>query len=100
MSILDDVLKEEYDRMSRISENIVSEIESLPKGYLSEKKINGHVYHYLQKREDGKVKSRYIKEQDVESYRVLIRRRKELEESLKNLEREKKKVERVVGKDV
>ena len=51
MSVLDDVLKEEYNRSKKIIKLIEDELNSLPKGYISKKKINGKVYYYLQKRE-------------------------------------------------
>lgn len=96
MSILDDVMREEYERMNRLIPNIEAEIRELPKGYISEKKIKSGTYYYLQYRENKKMKSVYLKQEDVESYRILIARRKELEQKLKELQQERKKLERVL----
>ena len=96
MSILDDVMREEYERMNRLIPNMEAEIRELPKGYISEKKIKSGTYYYLQYRENKKMKSVYLKREDVESYRILISRRKELEQKLKELQQEQKKLERIL----
>ena len=96
MSVLDDVLKEEYNRSKKIIKLIEDELNSLPKGYISKKKINGKVYYYLQKRQDGKIISKYISRDNIENYQRLLNRRKELEEALKERKEDKKKLERVL----
>jgi len=65
---------------------IKNELESLPKGTITHKKISGKIRTYLQWRENGKYKSIYLKESDVSKYNNLIVRRKELENKLKELE--------------
>lgn len=97
MSILDGVMREEHDRLSRITAKVEQEINELPKGYISEKKINGKNYCYLQFRENGKVKSVYIKNNELDAYRDLIDRRNELIIKLKGLKADKKKLEKVLG---
>lgn len=97
MSILDGVMREEHDRLNRIIAKVEQEITELPKGYISEKKINGRNYCYLQFREDGKVKSVYIKKDDVDAYRNLIARRNELMLKLKGLKADRRKLEKVLG---
>lgn len=97
MSILDGVMREEHDRLSRIIAKVEQEINELPKGYISEKKINGKNYCYLQFRENGKVKSVYIKNDELDAYRDLIARRNELIIKLKGLKDDKKKLEKVLG---
>lgn len=97
MSILDGVMREEYDRLSRIIAKVEEEINELPKGYISEKKINGKNYCYLQFRENGKVKSVYIKNDELDAYRDLITRRNELIIKLKGLKADKSKLEKVLG---
>jgi len=71
------------DEIKRIRE----ELDALPKGYISNKNIGGKVRHYLQWSENGKVKSRYIKESDYEEIRAQIERRKKLTALLKTLEK-------------
>ncbi len=97
MSILDGVMREEHDRLSRIIAKVEQEINELPKGYISEKKINGKNYCYLQFRENGKVKSVYIKNNELDAYRDLITRRNELIIKLKGLKADKSKLEKVLG---
>lgn len=96
MSILDGIVKEEHERITRVIYNIEEEIKALPKGYISEKKIKGNSYYYLQYRENKKMNSQYIKREDVDSYRALISHRKELEQDLKEMKAEKKKLEKVL----
>ncbi|MBP5270926.1 MAG: AAA family ATPase [Clostridia bacterium] len=71
------------DDIKRIRE----ELEALPKGYISNKNIGGKVRHYLQWSENGKVRSRYIKESEYEEIRAQIERRKRLAALLKTLEK-------------
>ncbi len=63
--------------------DIIAEIESLPQGGITYKKINGKEYAYYQWREDGKQRSRRAKDDELESLIAQIARRKELEEVLK-----------------
>ena len=67
-------------------EKIREELKELPKGYISNKNIGGKIRHYLQWSENGKIKSRYIKESEYEEIRAQIERRKELNALLKKLE--------------
>ena len=55
MSILDEVLSKEYDRMKKMGVAIKKELDSPPKGYVSKKTIRGKQYNYLQMRQAGKV---------------------------------------------
>lgn len=96
MSILDGIMQEEYDRLNRIINKLEIEIEHLPKGYISEKRINQRLYYYLQFRELGKVKSVYLKADEVESYRRLIAYRNELLIKLKEMQEDRAKLERVL----
>lgn len=96
MSVLDEVLLEEHLRLEKMKNRVQKEYLMLPNGYISQKKINGSIYYYLQFREGNKIVSRYIKSANVEDIRELISRRKILKESLKNIDIEMKKIERVL----
>jgi len=96
MSILNGIMREEYDRLNRDIDKIELEIEHLPKGYISEKVINQRLYYYLQFRESGKVKSIYLKSDQVEYYRRLIAYRNELLSKLKEMKSDCAKLERVL----
>lgn len=70
--------------MSRYSD-LQKKIESLPKGYLSKKTINGKERFYLQYRDGSSIKSTYVKAEEVENVRSQIEERKKLEIELKEL---------------
>lgn len=70
---------EEYSR-------IISEIETLPSGGITYKKINGKKYAYYQWREDGKQHSRRPKDDELELLEKQIEKRKELQNRIKGIE--------------
>ena len=57
-------------------------LAELPKGYVSRKVIRGRETFYHQWKEAGKVKSRYLKAAEVETFREQIRRRHAIQEML------------------
>lgn len=74
--------------MNSVSEkikNLEYELTQCPSGYISRKIINGKERFYYQWLEDGKLKSKYIKNDELESIRALVDRRKELQEQIKAL---------------
>ena len=94
MSVLDEVLKEEYDRLVRIRSAMSLEYEALPKGSISKKNIRGCDCYYLQYREGNRVISKYIKKAELDELAAMIERRKSLRKSLHDLDAEMKKIER------
>ncbi|MCQ2507893.1 MAG: AAA family ATPase [Dorea sp.] len=60
-------------------EELKKRIDQLPKGNLTAKNIRGKIRMYLQWREDGKQKSRYIKASEEAAIERLIEERKKLE---------------------
>ena len=64
---------------------IIAEIETLPSGGITYKKINGKEYAYYQWREDGKQHSRRAKDKELEELIKQIERRKELENLIKDM---------------
>ena len=70
------MLNEEYAR-------ILAEIETLPSGGITYKRINGKEYAYYQWRENGKQRSRRAREDELELLTKQIERRKELQKLLK-----------------
>jgi len=61
-------------------------ISELPPGYISKKTIRGKTQYYLQWRENGKIKSKYIRAENVEDIQKQIEERKKLQERLKELQ--------------
>jgi len=96
MAILDEVLNEEFDRLQRIRAAMLKELELLPKGYISMKNIHGKQYPYLQKREGSKVVSQSVASHELEDLEQKIARRKQLQASLREVEGNIKKLERVI----
>ena len=96
MSILDDVLAEEYERLTRMKTRMQEEYLSLPKGYLSRKVIRGYECYYFQHREGNKVVGSYVREEDVPKYVELIDRRRSLKKSINDINKQLKKLERAI----
>lgn len=65
---------------------IIAEIETLPTGGITYKRINGKEYAYYQWREDGKQRSRRIKDEEFEQLSGQIERRKELQNLIKDID--------------
>lgn len=78
MSVLEDVLEEEYARSSRLLGLMEQEIGLLPKGSIRTRNIKGHEYCYLNYRVGDKVKSDYVPAADVDELRAKIERRRAL----------------------
>ena len=66
-------------------ERIKKEISEYPIGSISRKMINGKERFYHQWYESGKTKSKYLKQDEVETFRKNIELRKIAEKKLKNL---------------
>lgn len=69
-------------------ELLESEIAKLPIGYISKKTINGKTRFYRQWTENGKIKSKYIKNEEFDTISQAIAKRKELQKQLKELQKE------------
>lgn len=61
------------------------QIESLPPGYVTRKKINNRIYYYHQWKEDGKTKSHILKEDEIPVLQEQINQRKLLQKQVKDL---------------
>ena len=97
MSVLEDVLREEYVRSLRLSHLMEKELASLPKGSVRVRMIRGREYYYLNHREGDRVLSDYIPASEVELVRAKVARRRELKAALKEQERSRKQIERALG---
>lgn len=96
MSILDDVLQEEYERSKKMKVSIEGELQQMPKGYISRKTINKKPYCYIQQRIGSKVVSSYVPIGKVSDVKAQIERRQKLEASLKEVNLNMKKLKRVI----
>lgn len=77
-------MEDVYEVIHQMEERIAE----LPVGHISRKIIKGKVYHYRQWREDGKIKSKYIRESDLAQIQYQIGERKQLEERVKELRKQ------------
>ena len=98
MSILEEVLEEEYIRATRLSRLMEAELATLPRGSVRVRRIRGREYYYLNHREGKTVASDYIPASKVDSVRAKIARRKELETALKEQRRSRRQIERALGR--
>jgi len=60
MSTLMDIINEEKNRLEKLLIFYDKEIQKLPKGFISRKKINGNIYYYRCYRKDNSVKTIYL----------------------------------------
>lgn len=79
---------------NRINE-LKAKIGELPVGYISKKNINGKTRYYHQWTELGKIKSKYIKDGELEKLQEQIELRRKLQKELKALEKEVPKMKNV-----
>lgn len=96
MSILMGVFQEELDRLNRQKAVYEADLKALPKGYISKKNIRGKESYYLQHREGSKVVSKYISAADLPVIEAQVYRRKQLENSLRRVREDQKKLRRVL----
>lgn len=66
-------------------EELNAKINELPKGYISQKNINGKAYFYHQWSENGTKKSKYLRDDEIKPLSDLIELRKKLQSEIKSL---------------
>lgn len=96
MGVIKSVILDEYDRNKRMQQAYEQEIAKLPRGSITQKKINGRVYYYWMYRENGKVVNKYISEKrnNISELVNQVKRRRELEKLVRSLKREQSEMER------
>lgn len=98
MSVLEDVLEEEYARSSRLLGLMEQEIDLLPKGSIRMRNIKGHEYCYLNYRVGDEVKSDYVPATEVDELRAKIERRRALAAAIKEQKQSQKLIIRALGR--
>ena len=86
MSVVGDVIKEEYNRLNSLMELYDKKIAESVKGSLSLKKRGNNAYYYLAYRENKRVIFHYIGKEgspQVQDYAVKIEKRHKYEEMRK-----------------
>ena len=95
MSAVHDILREEYSRLKRLKNQYTKELESLPRGTISRKKIRNNEYYYLAYRVKDKVKFDYLGKKGAPGLREIesqIARRKEIEAKLRRVNNSMKEI--------
>ena len=97
MSVLSVLITKEENRNRNMIAEYMRELETLPKGSVKAKTINGNVYYYLVFRNGNKIVSKYIgkDEKSVAIIKEQTLRRKQVEEILKRLMEEKNQIEKL-----
>lgn len=89
-------LYNEYTTLLYCQSVLQQQLQLLPKGYITTKRIAGYEYYYLQYNSFGKKKSEYLRESEVETVRKKLSLREalceELEANNANLDRLEKAV--------
>ena len=80
---------QEKERIDRMLAKYQEELETLPKGTISEKKVKQSTYFYLKYREGKKVISRYIPQKDVDAVREQVEKRRHIETMIRSLQEER-----------
>ena len=90
------VLKEEYERLKDKKQDYENKLNELPKGTLIRKKIKGHEYIYLSYRDGKRVKTDYIKGNNLDQIRNQLSHRKRILEALNSIKADMCLIEKVV----
>lgn len=97
MSMLMTVISREEARNEKMIIEYTKELETLPRGKITPKTVNGKTYYYLYYRDGKKVISKYIgKNNDsLTSIRERLTRRSQIEEIMKKLKEEKAQIKKL-----
>ena len=89
MNLILSTILQEKERIDRMLAKYQEELEMLPKGTISEKKVKQSTYFYLKYREGKKVISRYIPQKDVDVVREQVEKRRHIETMIRSLQEER-----------
>lgn len=82
MRVLKGILKDSLRYYQRLERDLRRRLAHLPKGSVKRRRIKGHAYYYLQKREGGKVIHRYLGRQEPSDLIKKIQQRRLLRKEL------------------
>lgn len=91
------VISREEARNEKMIIEYTKELETLPRGKITPKTVNGKTYYYLYYRDGKKVVSKYIgkNEDSLTSIREGLIRRSQIEEIIKKLKEEKAQIKKL-----
>lgn len=87
------IIINEYKELLCQKNEIELTLPSLPEGYISTKTIKEKQYYYLQNRVDGKITSKYLKENEVDTIKEQVERCKKYKAELPKTEVRLKELE-------
>lgn len=90
---MSNIIIDEYKELLLQKNEIEKAIPSLPEGYISTKTIKEKQYYYLQNRVDGKIRSKYLKENEVDMIKQQVKLSKEYKAELPKIEARLKELE-------
>jgi len=99
MSIIQSVIKEEFERLKILKNNYTKEIAAFPKGAVSKRIRGTRSYLYLMYRIDKKVITRYVGNWESEKAQAVLKQvkeRQELERKLKQVNMDIAEIERAL----
>ena len=79
--------------------SLEAQIDALPRGSISTKKVNGHTYYYHRWYEGKTKKEQFVSEEDLEQLRSQIDKRKALQEQRKELKKQLPRTPKKVRKE-
>lgn len=82
MQVLKGILKDSLEYYGRLQRELKQRIGKLPKGSIKKRRIKGHIYYYLQVRNEDKVVHRYLGRQEPKELMESIRKRRILVKEL------------------
>lgn len=89
MNLLLRTVIQEKNRIEYMLTKYNTELDSLPKGTISEKAVGEKTYYYLKYRDGKKVVSKYLRSDKIEEVREQIEKRRHIEAMIKSLQQEK-----------
>lgn len=89
MNLILSTILQEKERIERMLIKYQEELETLPKGTISEKRVKQFTYFYLKYRDGKKVISKYISQNDIETIRAQVEKRRHIETMIRSLQEER-----------
>lgn len=91
------VISREETRNENMITEYTKELETLPRGKITPKNINGKTYYYLYYRDGKKIVSKYLgkDEESLTDVREGLTRRSQIEEMIKKLKEEKTQIKKL-----
>lgn len=80
------IILDEYKELLNRRQTINYALETLPQGYITKKTIKGKQYYYLQNRVNGKITSKYVKENEVDTIKEQLQLCKQYKAELPTIE--------------